>query len=410
MTYISIEDLPSYEEMMNDESIEDYTHFSDMINFKKIKTVKFSDPRIKKLNFSRAKDFYKFENAREAMLEADYGLSFILYKYMKIYNEIPRFLIIGNDTLAENFYDKLVEGLKIPQESLDFSHAYRNKKNVELTRFYFYMDKMILFFDGGSSYIIYPPEYYQDTDSPLYVLLGIIKAHKRPNIIKNTLYVVYRTDHGFQKKPFKVKKKNIDIQENYNKEFPRISEDIITKLNNKEKTGLVILHGEPGTGKTTYIRYLAGRLKRDIIFISPDMVHHITSPEFIPFLMDNSDAILIIEDAEPALQKRQGDSRSGAVSNILNMTDGLLSDCLNISIVATFNTNTNEIDHALRRQGRLLREYKFEKLEVDKAQNLMDKLGNKIEVKAPMSLAEIYFWGDKHSDDNFDKRKVGFGN
>ena len=66
--------------------------------------------------------------------------------------------------------------------------------------------------------------------------------------------------------------------------------------------------------------------------------------------MDNSDAILILEDAESALQKRDG--RSGAVSNILNLTDGLLSDCLNISIVATFNTETKNIDEALAFTGK----------------------------------------------------------
>jgi ATP-dependent 26S proteasome regulatory subunit len=223
--------------------------------------------------------------------------------------------------------------------------------------------------------------------------------------------VVYRTDHGFQKKPFQVKKKKINIEDNYNDDFPKVSEDIIKKLNNKGKTGLVILHGDPGTGKTTYIRYLAGRLKRDIIFISPDMVSHITSPEFIPFLMDNSNAILIIEDAEPALQKRQGDTRSGAVSNILNMTDGLLSDCLNISIVATFNTKMSEVDEALRRQGRLLREYKFDKLDVHKAQALMDKIGKKAKVTEPMSLAQIYFYGEEISDDSsgLERRSAGFG-
>lgn len=162
---------------------------------------------------------------------------------------------------------------------------------------------------------------------------------------------------------------------------------------------------------TTYIRYLAGKLNRDIIFISPDMVQYITSPEFIPFLMSNSNCILIIEDAEPALQTRQGDGRSGAVSNILNMTDGLLSDCLNISMVATFNTTTKDIDKALLRKGRLLQEYEFGKLELDRAQALLDKIGKNTTAKEPMSLAEIYFHGDENTkNENLgERRAVGFG-
>ena len=161
---------------------------------------------------------------------------------------------------------------------------------------------------------------------------------------------------------------------------------------------------------TTYIRYLAGKLKRNIIFISPDMVSHITSPEFIPFLMNNNDAILILEDAEPAIKKRQGEGRSGAVSNILNMTDGLLSDCLNISIVATFNTDMKDIDDALLRKGRLLKSYKFDKLSVEKSQALIDKQGIDMKVTSPMSLAEIYFSEDENSGNEFQRKSVGFGN
>ena len=162
---------------------------------------------------------------------------------------------------------------------------------------------------------------------------------------------------------------------------------------------------------TTYIRYLAGKLKRNIIFISTDMVHHITDPEFIPFLMDNSDAILILEDAEDALQKRDG--RTGAVSNILNLTDGLLSDCLNISIVATFNTETKNIDEALLRKGRLLKAYKFEKLAVDKAKALFKKEGHDPEfITKPMTLADIYNFEDEVKGNpgafNIPKKRIGF--
>lgn len=395
----------------DDEEHEMISHFSKIIDFKKIKAIKFDDPIIEeKLKFTSWKDFYKFENAEEGAFEADYGLAFILYKFQKKHDTIPKYLTIRNEVISGKFFDKFYTKLKIPSESLDFNHMFDNK-TMELGNFYISMEKMIFYFDGHTSFLIYPPEYLEDKESPLWILLGIIKQNKLPRIVRNKIYVVYRTQHGFQKKPFDVKKRNIDLNDNYREDFIDVSKDIITKLNNKNKTGLVILHGEPGTGKTTYIRYLAGKLKRDIIFISPDMVTHITSPEFIPFLMENSDSILIIEDAEPALQKRQGDARSGAVSNILNMTDGLLSDCLNISIVATFNTTTSEIDEALRRQGRLLREYKFDKLELKKAQELMDKIGHgNVKVKEPMSLAEIYFYGDTITDENSrnSRKKVGF--
>ena len=193
--------------------------------------------------------------------------------------------------------------------------------------------------------------------------------------------------------------------------LPKISKEIIKGLNDLNKTNLVILSGDPGTGKTTFIRYLTSKLKKNIIFIAPDMVNHITDPSFIPFLMKNNDAILIIEDAEPALQSRDNLNRTGAVSNVLNLTDGLLSDCLNISIIATFNTNVKDIDNALLRKGRLLKNYKFNKLAIDKSKKLLDKLGHKkVKVKEPMTLAEIYFYESNNNSEEFGHKKIGFGN
>jgi len=160
---------------------------------------------------------------------------------------------------------------------------------------------------------------------------------------------------------------------------------------------------------TTYIRYLTSKVKKNIIFISPDMVDSITDPAFIPFLMSNNDSILIIEDAEPALEKRNNGGRSSAVSNVLNLTDGLLSDCLRISIVATFNTDKKTLDDALLRKGRLLMNYKFDKLSIEKSKALLEKLGHKeVEVKEPMTLADIYFYGTDNNATPNKPAKIGF--
>lgn len=402
-------DAEGYGEIEEDDYV---THFSKIIDFKKIKAVKFDDPSVKeKIEFTPWKDFYQFQTAEEAAFEADYGLAYILYRYAQKFDKIPAYLTLRNEVLHSKFYDRFQSECNIPEDSIDFNHSFDNK-DVELGHFYIMMKDIILYFDGHTSFLIYPPEYLKEENGPLQVLLGLIKKYKNPATVKNKIYVVYRTQHGFQKQSFNVNKRKVNLEENYNDDFPNISKDIISKLNDKKKTGLVILHGEPGTGKTTYIRYLAGKLKRNIIFISPDMVQYITSPEFIPFLMSNSNCILIIEDAEPALQTRHGDGRSGAVSNILNMTDGLLSDCLNISIVATFNTTTKDIDDALLRKGRLLQEYKFDKLEPEKAQVLLDKNGKNGIAKEPMSLADIYFYGDENTNDPTlgKPKKMGFGN
>jgi ATP-dependent 26S proteasome regulatory subunit len=93
------------------------------------------------------------------------------------------------------------------------------------------------------------------------------------------------------------------------------------------------------------------------------------------------------------------------------MTDGLLSDCLNISIVATFNVDIKNIDEALLRKGRLLTQYKFDKLSTEKSKKLLKKLGHsEIEVKEPMTLADIYYYGENNNGNHAEstKKKIGF--
>ena len=49
----------------------------------------------------------------------------------------------------------------------------------------------------------------------------------------------------------------------------------------QDAKGLVLLHGLPGTGKTSYIRYLIRQLDKEVIFIPPNMAYALTNPDFI---------------------------------------------------------------------------------------------------------------------------------
>jgi ATP-dependent 26S proteasome regulatory subunit len=97
----------------------------------------------------------------------------------------------------------------------------------------------------------------------------------------------------------------------------------------------------------------------------------------------------VIEDAENIIidRNKQG---SSSVSALLNLADGLLSDCLNIQIVCSFNTDLSRVDSALLRKGRLIAKYEFLELETPKAQALSDKLGFATTIDKPMTLTAIY--------------------
>lgn len=183
----------------------------------------------------------------------------------------------------------------------------------------------------------------------------------------------------------------VDLELNYGKDFKKIHNVIIDRLNKSNDKGIILLHGDPGTGKTSYIKYLTSLVnEKDILFIPPSMAEMLSEPTIIPFLMDHKNSILIIEDAERVISDREGNGSPAGVSNILNLTDGILGDCLNIQVIATFNMKREKIDQALLRKGRLIAEHKFEKLSVEDTNKLLKSLKKNKVVEEGMVLADIY--------------------
>jgi hypothetical protein len=119
------------------------------------------------------------------------------------------------------------------------------------------------------------------------------------------------------------------------------------------------------------------------------MAASMTNPELLSVLIENPNSILVVEDAEKILINREQNEAS-PVSALLNLTDGLLSDCLNIQVICSFNTDLSKLDRALLRKGRLIAKYEFKPLEISKAQQLASKLGMAITIDRPMALTDIY--------------------
>ena len=183
----------------------------------------------------------------------------------------------------------------------------------------------------------------------------------------------------------------MDLELNYGSSFLKVHDAIVSRLNKSNDKGIILLHGDPGTGKTSYIKHLTTLVTdKDILFIPPSMAEMLSEPSIIPFLMDHKNSILIIEDAERVISDREGNGSPAGVSNLLNLTDGILGDCLNIQVIATFNMKREKIDQALLRKGRLIAEHKFEKLSTEETNNLLKHLGSSYVSKEGMVLADIY--------------------
>lgn len=230
----------------------------------------------------------------------------------------------------------------------------------------------------------------------------IRKRRRTPRI-----HLLINTNAGIKTNYLKIVRPKLNIDYNYNNDFKDIHQTIYKRLSKKNDKGLVLLHGKPGTGKTSYIRYLICTLKKNVIFLPPNMARAITNPDLISVLVDNPNSILVIEDAENIIIDRE-QSGNSPVSTLLNISDGLLSDCLNIQIICSFNTDISKIDSALMRKGRLIAKYEFKELEVDKARQLSNLLGFNSTINSPMTLTSIYNQEEKDFTDAKRYNSIGF--
>lgn len=322
------------------------------------------------------------------------------------YNYIPNFIHeIGIDCLkANSWFSGAYE-----QEIKDyyFSKLYRDdsKKAGLDSIFYFLYEDLIVNFDMPKSKVrfLFKKTAIARIDD---IIANLKKYKKRKSREKPEISLLVSNHYGIDTREFEITKPKLSIVDNYNDDFKEIHQTILKRLAKKKDKGLVLLHGKAGTGKTNYIRYLLTMVKKNVIFLPPTLAGGITNPDLISVLIDNPNSIFVIEDAENIVVDREKHGGS-PVSAILNITDGLLSDCLNIQIICSFNTDISQVDSALMRKGRLIAKYEFKELEVDKAQALSNKLGFKTTIDTPQTLTAIYNQEEKDFQQK-KKKSIGF--
>jgi hypothetical protein len=177
------------------------------------------------------------------------------------------------------------------------------------------------------------------------------------------------------------------------------SEDCVQKLTKsltEPGPGLIFMPGKAGSGKTTLLRYLSGQIEdRKFIFMPHNQLQFLSNPGTMDFVVEQlSNSVLILEDAEGLfVDREQSNGNAGLTSLLLNLTDGMLGELLNMRIVCTQNTTAN-VDSAFLREGRVKFNYYFDALPSVQAQRVAEDIGLEAEVIAsiskPMVLADIF--------------------
>lgn len=357
--------------------------------------------------------------------------------YINIYGELPNNykIYFDNDKKLQyfnginDFYDTRINLQNRINERKLLKDLYTNKEKYGLEVFCYSQNEYLICGELENDYLFDPThflinitlsegddffgQYINTYTNNIEKTFEFLKGFIEPFDSKNkTEFGIAATDvtGSLYTSWYDYKNKNINIHDNYNDDFETPYNHICELIEREDESSLILLYGDPGTGKTSVIKNLISKYpQKDFIFIDGSLLANIGQDKLMGYFLENNETIFILEDCEKCLVNRDH-NYNPIMPVLLNLTDGIIGDVLGIKLICTFNTSLNNIDKALLRKGRLSLKYEFKNLCKEKAEALLKKL-NKNTDNIPyngMPLSDIYYIEEENDYSKKPSKKIGF--
>jgi hypothetical protein len=194
-------------------------------------------------------------------------------------------------------------------------------------------------------------------------------------------------------------------------------EDVDTYVESflNSKAPVLILQGEPGTGKTTFVKYLLKIMHRKTQEQRDDFKAMYSFDENIFYISDfykriiyDEYDVLVLEDINQVLHKKQDRESLNPINKFLSVTDGLISKYKKI-IITTNIDSKQHLNPALLRPGRCYDVIPFRKLEGVEIDDLCDSVAKDLHLQTEsINLSEFYAKCNNEQNTKVISSRVGF--
>ena len=311
------------------------------------------------------------------------------------FKKIPNTLILHNEYLGNEFLE--IIGGEIINSLIEIIPSFDSDLMNQKSLYKIKDDIFISFIEvekNKESFFITEVCFYYKDDKQLEEI-SVITSSLNEIVLENETHfskfnTISITEGGLSLSPIEVKLGDIEPEEKYSPDLIKSIKKLKKKIKNTNK-GLSIFYGERGTGKTEMAKHLINDLDKISVFIPSNSLElTLNNLEFKSLLERNKNIILLIDDCE-LFANYQLSKMNYITNNLVQLTDGIISDELNLHIILIFNeSDYDNLDDNLIDSNNLLEIIEFDEIDVEMAKELSKTLGFNRKYKTKQRLVDIF--------------------